>query len=64
MTASSVTSDTAALAHEPGGNRHPVRRRPDLLGRGTAVGYTGAFREAGGVDIQDFVTAQLARGSV
>jgi len=36
--------------------------RPDPIGRGTAVGYTGAYREPGTVDIQEVVAMQLARG--
>lgn len=41
----------------------PVKgRRPDLLGRGKTLGYTGAFVEAGSVDIQDFVTAHTMKG--
>ena len=40
----------------------PPVRRPDLLGRGSAVGYTGAYREPGTVDIQEVVAVQNARG--
>jgi hypothetical protein len=40
----------------------PLDRRPELLGRGTAVGYTGAYHEPGSVDIQEVVALQNARG--
>jgi hypothetical protein len=36
--------------------------KPELLGRGSAVGYTGAYREPGTVDIQEVVALQNARG--
>jgi hypothetical protein len=47
--------------HE-GGSRRPAGRRPELIGRGTAVGYTGGYREASGVDIEEVVAVQTARG--
>ena len=47
---------------EPGGSPRPEGRRPELIGRGTAVGYTGAYREASGVDIEEVVAVQTARG--
>jgi hypothetical protein len=53
-------SDTDEPGREPG----EKRRRPDLIGRGAAVGYTGAYREPSGVDIQDVVAMQTARGPV
>jgi hypothetical protein len=37
-------------------------RRPDPIGRGTAVGYTGAYCEPGTVDLQEVVAVQMARG--
>jgi hypothetical protein len=37
-------------------------RRPELIGRGTAVGYTGGYREPGTVDIEEVVAVQTARG--
>ena len=40
----------------------PAVRRPELIGRGTAVGYTGAYHEPGTVDIVEVVAAQTARG--
>jgi hypothetical protein len=40
----------------------PRARRPDRIGRGTAVGYTGAYHEPGSVDIQEVVALQNARG--
>ena len=40
----------------------PAERRPELIGRGTAVGYTGAYREPGTVDIEEVVAVQMARG--
>jgi len=36
--------------------------RPERIGRGTAVGYTGAYHEPGSVDIQEVVALQNARG--
>ena len=39
-----------------------ARRRPDMIGRGSAAGYTGAYREPGGVDIEEVVAVQTARG--
>jgi len=33
-----------------------------LVGRGTAAGYTGAYREPGEVDIEEVVAVLLARG--
>ncbi len=36
--------------------------RPERIGRGTAVGYTGAYHEPGTVDIQEVVALQNARG--
>ena len=50
-----VPADANELGGEPG-------RRPELIGRGTAVGYTGAYREPGTVDIQEVVAVQTARG--
>jgi hypothetical protein len=49
------------FAHEPGGGPRPGRR-PELIGRGTAAGYTGAYREGGTVDIEEVVAVQTARG--
>ena len=40
----------------------PIARRPELLGRGAAVGYTGAYAEPGTVDIIEVVAPQGARG--
>jgi len=40
----------------------PAVRRPELIGRGTAVGYTGAYHEPGTVDIVEVVAAQTKRG--
>jgi hypothetical protein len=37
-------------------------RRPELIGRGTAAGYTGAYREPGTIDIEEVVAVQTARG--
>lgn len=37
-------------------------RRPELIGRGAAAGYTGAYREPATVDIEEVVAAQTARG--
>jgi hypothetical protein len=34
----------------------------DPLRRGAAIGYTGAYRDPGDLDIQDVVTAQTSRG--
>jgi len=59
-----VTADTDELAREPGGSHRPPGRRPELIGRGTAAGYTGAYREPGTVDIQEVVAVQTARGPV
>ena len=50
------------FTHEPGGNPRPAERRPELIGRGTAAGYTGAYREGGTVDIEEVVAVQTARG--
>jgi len=55
-------ADTDDLAREPGGSRRPAGRRPELIGRGTAAGYTGAYREPGSVDIEEVVAVQTARG--
>lgn len=40
----------------------PAGRRPELIGRGAAAGYTGAYREPGTVDIEEVVAVLLARG--
>ena len=40
----------------------PAIRRPELIGRGAAVGYTGSFSEQSTVDIQEVVAEQSARG--
>ena len=47
---------------EDEGTRHPAERRPELIGRGSAAGYTGAYREPGSVDIEEVVAVQTARG--
>ena len=60
----SVTAEADEVADEPGGNHRRAGRRPELIGRGTAVGYTGAYREPGTVDIQEVVAVQTARGPV
>ena len=39
-----------------------TERRPELIGRGSAAGYTGAYREPGTVDIEEVVAVQTARG--
>ena len=52
------------LDDEPGGKDRRAGRRPELIGRGTAAGYTGAYREPGTVDIQEVVAVQTARGPV
>jgi hypothetical protein len=57
-----VTADADELAEQPDGTRRRAGRRPELIGRGTAVGYTGAYRESAGVDIQELVAELLARG--
>ena len=54
----------ADLDDNPGGNHRRAGRRPELIGRGTAAGYTGAYREPGTVDIQEVVALQTARGPV
>ena len=59
-----VTADRAEPGDESVESDRPAERRPDLIGRGAAVGYTGAYRESGGVDIQDVVAAQTAKGPV
>ena len=46
------------MEHKP----EPAVRRPDLIGRGSAVGYTGAYCEPGTVDIQEVVAVQAAKG--
>jgi hypothetical protein len=43
-------------------NAEPAARRPELIGRGAAVGYTEAYREPGTVDIVEVVAVQTARG--
>ena len=58
----SVTADADELDDEPGGDHRLAGRRPELIGRGTAAGYTGAYREPGTVDIQEVVAVQTARG--
>jgi hypothetical protein len=58
-------SSVARTGGPPPGDTSPPdspRRRPELIGRGAAVGYTGAYREPGTVDIQEVVAAQTARG--
>ena len=57
-----VTAAADELDNEPGGNHRRVERRPELIGRGTAAGYTGSYREPGTVDIQEVVAVQTARG--
>ena len=57
-----AAAETDEFAHRSHGSHRPGERRPDLIGRGTAVGYTGAYREPGSVDIQDVVALQTARG--
>jgi hypothetical protein len=37
-------------------------KRLDPLGRGAAVGYTGAYHEVGTVELEDVVAHQNARG--
>ena len=37
-------------------------KRPNPVGRGAAVGYTGAYHEAGEVELEDVVAHQNARG--
>jgi hypothetical protein len=39
-------------------------RPGELIGRGTAAGYTGGYREPAGVDIHEVVAVQTARGPV
>lgn len=59
--------DTPAVdepRHNSVESHRPAERRPDLIGRGAAVGYTGAYREPGDVDVQDVVAAQTAKGPV
>jgi hypothetical protein len=48
------------IAVEP--NKRRISRRPELIGRGTAAGYTGGYREPGTVDIEEVVAVQNARG--
>ena len=55
-------TETDEFVHKPSGSHRPEGRRPDLIGRGAAVGYTGAYREPHGVDIQEVVAVQTARG--
>ena len=59
-----ATADDDDLDDNPGGNHRRAGRRPELIGRGTAAGYTGAYREPGTVDIQEVVALQTARGPV
>ena len=40
----------------------PLEKQPDTYGRGTAVGYTGAYTESTTVDLEDVVAMQNARG--
>jgi hypothetical protein len=61
-TGARVTVDTDELADDQGGRRRAAGRRPELIGRGAATGYTGAYREPGTVDIEEVVAVQTARG--
>jgi len=62
-TVSAFLKDVPIVA-TPSSSHRPEGRRPDLIGRGTAVGCTGAYRESRGVDIQELVAVQTARGPV
>lgn len=57
-----AAAETDGFTPRADGSPRPGGRRPDLIGRGTAVGYTGAYREPGGVDIEEVVSVQTARG--
>jgi hypothetical protein len=59
---STMTVPRDQSAHEPSDGPRPAGRRPELIGRGTAAGYTGAYREPGTVDIEEVVAVQTARG--
>ena len=54
----------AAAESQEFGRRTSRSSRPpnDPIRRGAALGYTGAYRESGDLDIQDVVTAQTTRG--
>jgi hypothetical protein len=39
-----------------------LSKATSAFGRGSAVGYTGAYHEAGEVDLEDVVAHQNARG--
>jgi hypothetical protein len=51
-------------SRDEGATSESSERPGELIGRGTAAGYTGAYRESAGVDIQEVVAVQTARGPV
>ena len=57
-----AAAESDEFARRSYGSHRAAERRRDLIGRGTAVGYTGAYREPGSVDIEDVVSVQTARG--
>jgi len=57
-----AAAETDEFARRPHGSHRPGGRQPGLGGRGSTIGYTGAYREPDRVDVQEVVAVQTARG--
>ena len=57
-----AAAETDEFARRSNGGQRPGRRPPGLGGRGSTIGYTGAYREPDRVDVEEVVAVQTARG--
>jgi hypothetical protein len=57
-----AAAETDEFARRSNGNQRGGGRRPRLGGRGSTIGYTGAYREPDRVDVEEVVAVQTARG--
>ena len=51
--------ESGEMTRQPSHGKEPPS---DPMRRGAAIGYTGAYRDPGDLDIRDVVTAQTSRG--
>jgi hypothetical protein len=56
-----AAAESDEFARRVNGSHRPGGRQPGL-GRGSTIGYTGAYREPDRVDVEEVVAVQTARG--
>jgi hypothetical protein len=57
-----AAAETDEFARRPNGSHRSGGRQAGLGRRGSTIGYTGAYREPDGADVDEVVAVQTARG--